>query len=297
MLVFTKKKTGISLVFIRRYILRYKGKINICWLFFPSSVYCSLSTFYWFVIKTNQVWQSNQIKWCLIGRRFWWFGGAASRQAKQGLHLFGRKSQSSYCCFDGRTSPDIKIISSFNQFPVIVCSVLSFAQFEKQCLSDYDWYILIIYGYLIFVSAAIISLLPCSKTQFKDKVEGGDVLKLLLYVGLYGCWWCWLALECSNGRDQSAIQLWEKAANGCLTPACVTPFTKRSLHHTVYKKRQFWEHRQSLDFCKTYGGTFCLVSGRGQVRVWRGEPAKSSKKASWRWQWVHNHRLWSNIHF
>ena len=81
----------------------------------------------------------------------------------------------------------------------------------------FDWYLLIIYGYLIFASAAIISLLPCSKTQFKDKVEEGDVLKLLLYVGLYGCWWCWLALECSNGRDQSAIQLWEKAANGCVT--------------------------------------------------------------------------------
>ena len=152
MLVFTKKKTGISLVFIRRYILRYKGKINICWLFFPSSVYCSLSTFYWFVIKTNQVWQSNQIKGCLLASyrakilmiKPW----RSSKQGKQKqlLHLFGRKSQSSYYCFDGRTTPDIKIISSFNQFPVIVCardcSVLSFAQCEKQCLSDYDSYLL-----------------------------------------------------------------------------------------------------------------------------------------------------------
>ena len=107
----------------------------------------------------------------------------------------------------------------------------------------------------------------------------------------------WLALECSNGRTKVRFNLKKKQqmADFPPRPACLRLTFQRGLVYegTILRTQTVVRFLPNLWWC-----FLCLVSGRGQVRGWRGSSQKGAERPPGDGNgYTTPPKVWSNILF
>ena len=99
-----------------------------------------------------------------------------------------------------------------------------------------------------------------------------------------------LALECSNGRTKVRFNF--RKSGKWSTSRLDPPACRESLLKEVtLRERTILRTETVVRFLRNLWRRFLWpVSGRGQVRAWRGSSEqKGAKRWTSRWQWVYNH--------